>query len=199
MDGRKCKSCGSRLDGGVCTECGLVWEESTMVNDLTFGESSSGAAIVNGSFVSADQSGPGRGGLYGNSNGREVTIEKARNRIYGVAHYLRVPEPAIQAAIANFKLALSMNFIRGRKSKYVTCACLYLGCRIQHTSHMIMEFATFLKVNVYILGNTYSQLLRLLRPMLGTEQLRRVVTIDPTIYIVKFINRLNFSSEDSKR
>lgn len=199
MDRRKCNKCGSRLEAGTCTSCGIVWEESAMVNDLTFGESSSGAAIVNGSFVSADQSGPGRGGLYGNGNGREITIEKAKNRIYGVAHYLKVPEPAIQAAIANFKLALSMNFIRGRKSKYVTCACLYLGCRMQPTPHMIMEFASFLRVNVYVLGNTYTQLLRLLRPMFGQEQLRRVSSIDPSLYIVKFVNRLNLTGSDAKR
>lgn len=118
---------------------------------LDFGESSNGAAIVNGSFVSADRSGPNRGGLYGHGAGgstKEMTIEKARSRIYGVAHYLKVSEPVIQAAILNFKYALALNFVRGRKAKYVTCACIYLGCRLQNTHHMIMEFASFLKINV---------------------------------------------------
>lgn len=197
-----CGRCGNNVAEGVCTSCGIVWEDSLMVSDLTFGESSNGAAIVNGSFVSADRSGPNRGGLYGHGAGgstKEMTIEKARSRIYGVAHYLKVSEPVIQAAILNFKYALALNFVRGRKAKYVTCACIYLGCRLQNTHHMIMEFASFLKINVFILGKTYTRLVKTLRPMLTDEQVKRIALIDPSIYIQKFLSRLNLTSEDTKK
>ena len=35
----------------ICATCGNVLEENAMVNELTFGETSSGAAIANGTFV----------------------------------------------------------------------------------------------------------------------------------------------------
>lgn len=60
----------------VCSGCGTVISEANIVSEITFGESSSGAAIVQGTFVGADQShgrgsGPGfqRSGL----ESRELT------------------------------------------------------------------------------------------------------------------------------
>ena len=61
----------------VCVGCGTVVSESNIVSEVTFGESSSGAAVVQGTFVGADQShgrsfGPGfqRGG---GMESREIT------------------------------------------------------------------------------------------------------------------------------
>ena len=61
----------------VCSGCGTVISESNIVSEVTFGEAASGAAIVQGTFVGADQShgrssGPGfqRGG---GMESREIT------------------------------------------------------------------------------------------------------------------------------
>ena len=43
-------------DKRVCTSCGTVISDSNIVSEIQFGESSSGAAVVQGSFVGADQS-----------------------------------------------------------------------------------------------------------------------------------------------
>jgi len=42
-------------DDGTCHSCGCVLDDSNIVAEVTFGESGSGAAIVNGTFVAADQ------------------------------------------------------------------------------------------------------------------------------------------------
>lgn len=34
-----------------CTSCGTVVEENTIVNEISFGETSTGAAMVQGSYV----------------------------------------------------------------------------------------------------------------------------------------------------
>lgn len=39
----------------VCSNCGRVLEESQIVSEITFGEAASGAAVVQGSYVGADQ------------------------------------------------------------------------------------------------------------------------------------------------
>ena len=36
---------------GFCVQCGTVLEENTIVNEVSFGETSTGAAMVQGSFV----------------------------------------------------------------------------------------------------------------------------------------------------
>lgn len=40
---------------GVCHNCGTIVDDSNIVSEVQFGESSNGAAVVQGSFVSADQ------------------------------------------------------------------------------------------------------------------------------------------------
>jgi transcription factor IIIB subunit 2 len=36
---------------GFCVKCGTVVEENTIVSEVTFGETSAGAAMVQGSYV----------------------------------------------------------------------------------------------------------------------------------------------------
>lgn len=53
-----CTDCGGSVieydtsaGNGFCVQCGTVVEENTIVNEVTFGETSSGGAMVQGSFV----------------------------------------------------------------------------------------------------------------------------------------------------
>jgi transcription factor IIIB subunit 2 len=53
-----CTDCGGTIieydqaaGNGFCVKCGTVIEENTIVNEIAFGETSSGAAMVQGSFV----------------------------------------------------------------------------------------------------------------------------------------------------
>lgn len=43
-------------DKRVCTSCGTVVSDSNIVSEVQFGETSAGAAVVQGTFVGADQS-----------------------------------------------------------------------------------------------------------------------------------------------
>ena len=192
-----CVFCGGTLDTHsstevTCTNCGLVNDGTQMVNELTFGESSSGAAVVHGSFLNADQ-GTNSRGLYGHSgNSRSLTVEKARSQMMGVAHNLRIPESSVMQAVAYFKLALHNGFVKGRKSRYVTSACLYLACRQHKTAHMLMNFASLLYVNVFVLGSTYLQLVHAL-------EVQSIPPIDPTLFIQRFVSKLDFPSENDGR
>ena len=42
-------------EDGICHNCGTVVEESNIVSEVTFGETSQGAAVVQGSYMAADQ------------------------------------------------------------------------------------------------------------------------------------------------
>ena len=176
----------------ICTICGKVNEGTQMVNELSFGESSSGAAMVHGSFLNADQTSTSRG-LYGHSgNSRSLTIDKARNQMMGVAHNLKIPESTVQQAVAHYKRALHKGFVKGRKSRFVTSACLYLACRLHKTSHMLLNFSSLLYVNIYVLGSTYLQLVRCL-------QIENIPPIDPTLFVQRFVSKIDFPTESDGR
>jgi ribosomal protein L37AE/L43A len=58
-----CPNCGGTVieydaaaGSGFCVGCGTVVEESAIVSEVTFGETSAGAAMVQGSYVAAGAS-----------------------------------------------------------------------------------------------------------------------------------------------
>lgn len=176
----------------TCTQCGRVNDGTQMVNELSFGESSSGAAMVHGTFLNAQQATTSRG-LHGHVvNSRIMTVEKAQSQMMGVAHNLRIPESTVMQAMKHFKSALDNGFVKGRKSRFVTSACLYLACRQHKTSHMLMNFASLLYVSVFVLGSTYLQLVRSL-------DIQTVPSIDPTLFIQRFVSKLDFPTENDGR
>jgi hypothetical protein len=70
---------------GVCHNCGTIVDDSNIVSEVQFGESSSGAAVVQGSFVSADQGGAKSMGpafrRAGGMEDREGTIREGKRAL----------------------------------------------------------------------------------------------------------------------
>ncbi|KAJ1030195.1 hypothetical protein NDA16_001106 [Ustilago loliicola] len=207
----KCTNCGSSAidyadNQAVCSQCGVVLEESQIVSDITFGENSAGGAVVQGSMIAADQararvSGPSgfRGGYV--SESREMTISNARIGINNMASALRIPSHVADRALRFFTLALDggasaatgdepKNYVLGRKSEYTVASCLYVACRMEKTTHMLIDFADAIQVNVFILGRSYLKLIRILN--------LRLPLIDPSIYIARFAALLDFGEETQK-
>ncbi|KAJ5386581.1 hypothetical protein N7509_009122 [Penicillium cosmopolitanum] len=180
----------------VCTGCGTVISESNIVSEVTFGESSSGAAVVQGTFVGEDQThvrsfGPGfqRGG---GMESREMTEQNGNRFITQLSRALTIPESAMKAAGQVFKLAVGLNFIQGRRTKTVAAVCLYIACRRQDgNTVMLIDFADVLMINVFKLGRTYKALLDELR--LGGNVFM-MNPIDPESLIYRFAKQLEFGS-----
>ncbi|KAJ5749197.1 uncharacterized protein N7511_010893 [Penicillium nucicola] len=178
----------------VCSGCGTVISESNIVSEVTFGESSSGAAVVQGSFVGEDQThvrsyGPGfqRGGAM---ESREMTEQNGNRFMLQLSRALTIPESATKAAGQVFKLAVGLNFIQGRRTKTVAAVCLYIACRRQNgNTVMLIDFADVLMVNVFKLGRTYKALLDELR-LGGNVFLMN--PIDPESLIYRFAKQLEF-------
>ncbi|KAJ5362607.1 hypothetical protein N7541_003451 [Penicillium brevicompactum] len=185
-------------DGGtkVCSGCGTVISESNIVSEVTFGESSSGAAMVQGSFVGEDQThvrsyGPGfqRGG---GMESREMTEQNGNRYMQQLARNLLIPESASKAAGQVFKLAVGLNFIQGRRTKTVAAVCLYIACRRSNgNTVMLIDFADVLQINVFKLGRCYKALLDELR-LGGNVFLMN--PIDPESLIYRFAKQLEFGS-----
>ncbi|KAM5448016.1 transcription factor TFIIIB subunit brf1 [Microsporum audouinii] len=178
----------------VCAGCGTVISESNIVSEVTFGEASSGAAIVQGTFVGADQShgrsfGPGfqRGGRI---ESREITEQNGNRYIAQLSRALNIPESASKAGGQVFKLAVGLNFIQGRRTKTVAAVALYIACRRQDgNTVMLIDFADVLMINVFKLGRAYKALLDELR--LGGNHFI-MNPIDPESLIYRFSKQLEF-------
>ncbi|RDB26784.1 Transcription factor IIIB subunit [Hypsizygus marmoreus] len=179
---------------GICVKCGTVVEEGAIVSEVAFGETSNGAAMVQGSFVGqgathARMSGPY--GNRGNSESREQTIANASKKIQSIANVLRLSEVVCLAATRMYTLAVEHKFTKGRKSLNVVAVCLYVACRQKETrNYMLIDFSDLLQVNVFELGHTYLQLVQTLN--------LRLPLVDPSHYISRFAALLEFGDETHK-
>ncbi|KAJ7743965.1 BRF1-domain-containing protein [Mycena maculata] len=196
-----CKSCGgtvleydSAAGHGVCVGCGTVIEENGIVSEITFGETSSGGAMVQGSFVGQGATHARMGGPYGNrgnSDSRAQTIENASKKINMISSVLRLSEMISNAALRMYTLAVEHKFTKGRKSMNVVAVCLYIACRQKDThTHMLIDFSDLLQVNVFELGHTYLQLVQTLN--------LKLPLVDPSHYISRFAALLEFGDETPK-
>ncbi|CAG8608137.1 8483_t:CDS:2 [Paraglomus brasilianum] len=196
----KCGHCGTNeidydaaAGHSFCTKCGYVVIENTIVSEVTFAESATGAAVLQGSFVGPDQRRPRTSGPFrrhGSQESREQSIQNGRRKIQQLGSALKLSEHHMDAAQRYFNLAITNNFIQGRKTVHVVAACLYIVCRIEKTSHMLIDFSDILQVNVFTLGSTFLKLVRELCLILPL--------VDPSLYITRFASMLEFGEETQK-
>ncbi|KAF7430671.1 transcription factor TFIIIB subunit brf1 [Pleurotus ostreatus] len=193
-----CTDCGGTVieydaaaGNGFCIKCGTVVEENTIVNEVSFGETSSGAAMVQGSFVGQGATHARLTGPYGNrssTESREQTIANASRKIQSIANVLHLSDVVCLAATRLYTLAVEHKFTKGRKSLNVVAVCLYVACRQKETrNYMLIDFSDLLQVNVFELGHTYLQLVQTLN--------LRLPLVDPSHYISRFAALLEFGDE----
>lgn len=199
---KKCKGCGStdfRRDihsassDLACSKCGRVFEENPIVSEVTFGESSNGAAVVQGSFVGPDQStATFASGPRGSSmDSRTKTLASAKRKIRAVSNALKIPEYVSEAAYQWFSLALTNNFVKGRRSQNVIASCLYIACRKEKTHHMLIDFSSRLQISVYSVGSTFLKMVKVLH-------ITNLPLADPSLFIQHFAEKLDFGDEKLK-
>lgn len=70
-----------------------------------------------------------------------------RKKIQSIATGLRLPDRLSDSAQRYFNLAVNMKFVQGRRTTYVVAAVLYCACRMDKTSHMLIDFSDLLEVS----------------------------------------------------
>lgn len=144
-------------------------ESGTFAQDVQFVKGATGDAAVVGQYVTGDgtrtqRAGSGR--LFGTQDSHERTAEKGRQEIEFLANHVQLPPPRealIEQAFRLYRLALQHSFTKGRRVDQVAAACLYTICRIEGKPFMLIDFSDALQINVFTLGNVFSQLMQLLR------------------------------------
>ncbi|KAI3331624.1 hypothetical protein HD806DRAFT_477909 [Xylariaceae sp. AK1471] len=197
----RCPNPSAPVTDGFCSACGREIDGSNIVSEVQFGETSSGAAMVQGSYIAADQGtsrnmAPGirrLGGLVGDN--REKTIREAKNMMWGFKSRLRnVTESAIESAILIFKLVLNENWLQGRGMDKVVPVCLYAACRREDKCDvMLIDFAELVHINVYELGHVFKDLSNIY-----SFQNNNVRSIIPEDLMLRFAEKLDFGEFTNK-
>lgn len=173
-----------------CENCGMVQEENPIISEVQFGESSTGAAMVQGAMVGADQV-RANFSMRNAMELREQTLLSAKLKIKKLGSAMKIPEYILESASGWFKLALVQNFVQGRRSQNVIAACLYVACRHEKTHHLLIDFSSRLQISVFSLGATYLKLVRAL-------QIQKLPLADPSLFIQHFAERLDFGDQTAK-
>lgn len=187
----------------MCYTCGRVFEESSIVAEVTFGETAGGAAMVEGGFISDNQrhansmGGTMRG--LGGMESREQAAMHGRHAIEALAQSLQVRQAVVDQAVGWYKLAMNHNFIQGRRMRNVAAVAIYMAARRQpENTLMLMDLAEKIQTNVWTLGDTYKAFLK----KLGEEDPAQLVgnkaiqEIEPLM--LKYCRKLEFFEDSHK-
>ncbi|RFU33696.1 hypothetical protein B7463_g2610, partial [Scytalidium lignicola] len=188
-----------KIEDGICHNCGTILDDSNIVSEVQFGENSTGAAVVVGSFIGEDQGaarsmGPAFRRAGGGTEDRESTIREGKRIMQSLANQLNVPESVVNSGVQIFKLAAMNNFIQGRRTEHVAAVCLYSACRKERPCRvMLIDFADKVQVNVFKLGHTFKALHSAIT--LAKDGIRPVL---PEDLIYRFASKLEFGLMTSK-
>ncbi|KAJ8071015.1 hypothetical protein OCU04_001366 [Sclerotinia nivalis] len=188
-----------QIEDGVCHNCGTVVDDSNIVAEIQFGESSSGAAVVQGSHVGADQGGaqtlgPAFRRAGGGESNKENTLREGKRIMQALANQLGISENVVGVGHQIFKLASMNNFIQGRRTDLVAAVCLYSACRKEKPCRvMLIDFADKSQVNVFTLGRYFKALHKQIS--LATDGILPVL---PEDLIWKFASKLEFYEQTEK-
>jgi transcription factor IIIB subunit 2 len=183
----------------VCRNCFTEVDEANIVNDISFGEDSRGAAQVQGGFV-------GETARHGNTLGTGIArvtgagernavqeVEKnARRSLDKLCPTLGIPENTRNQAVNIYSLASRSNFSAGRRTDEVAAACLYAACRRQKDNQvMLIDISELLQMNVFRLGEVYKAMCKDIHLQdnggVGTQYLVEVESL-----IMKYCRKLEF-------
>lgn len=194
----QCRYCKGRLadsnssSGDVsCMSCGRVQMENPIVSEVQFGETSSGAAMVQGAMVGSDQARATFGGRQNSMESKEQTLKNGKDKIKKIGAALGIKPYIADMAGEWFRLALLNNFVQGRRSQNVLAACLYVACRKERTHHMLIDFSSLLQISVYSLGASYLKMVKVL-------EVNELPLADPSIFIQHFAEKLEFGNQTTK-
>ncbi|KAL2022834.1 hypothetical protein VTK56DRAFT_4365 [Thermocarpiscus australiensis] len=194
----------SDIRDGACQTCGRVADgDHNIVAEVQFGETASGAAVVHGSYLAADQGSirPTGGGLAfrrvagaGATEARERSLREAKQLMTQFAYQLQIPPHVAEAGFRLYKVASNSNFIQGRRKNTVAAVCLYAACRKEENNKvMLIDLADIIKTDVFLLGRSYKELLALLPDV---KEGTKPVIIEDLIF--RFATKLEFLHDTNK-
>ena len=177
-----CQNCGSKeimyqseISSSICLECGRVLENiDEIINENPYSENlkigNNYNLLISNHLLNSD-----------------LKIKKIFQKLISS---LNLPEYFLENAIKYYKCASNKNFAKGRSQILICSIILYTLCRINKTQHLLIDFSNVSKINIYKLGNHYLQFIKLFNI--------NIDLIDPSLFLKRFINKLNLDLKSQK-
>lgn len=180
----QCKNCSSETTAvdnaqGViyCTTCGMVQEESIIVNAINFNDDGF-KSTLNGKIV--DMGSKQVGTQYVDAS------YYIKNTISSICSTLGLGNQFVDCGYRYYRLLLPYNLSKGKSILYTLSACVYIVCREEHTPHLLIDFSNSLNIDVFKIGKSFSKIVEILNI--------KIPNVDPTLYIQRYIAKLELKN-----
>ena len=187
----KCKKCENIQKDPItgmliCLTCGNVIEDSQIVQTLEFDINQN----ARGTFLDLEKPSyfnSGRNDLSRMIDPTQIRLNKVYKYIIQIAKILTIPDSVVERAKKIYNIASNKKFTKGRKTKQIVGAVLYLACRRDCTKHLLIDFSEVLQINLFVIGSAYLKLVKLLE--------LEIKIIDPSLFMHRFCEKLFYGNK----
>ena len=187
MSLKKCPECSSsefsEHNGDLyCTHCAIL--------------------VSSGTLTTTFQSVPGVHKSGGNAAQRnwlalqcsESTKERYKREIDNIAANMKLSPSIAASANRTYDYLQGRGYTKGRKSRVVMIAAIYIACRLQEVPMLLVDFEDSSGIDAFTIGKCFIDIMRKMRQQ-KDPLFTCVKLIDPSLFIRKFCNKLSLGDK----
>ncbi|ABW98074.1 tfIIB-brf (nucleomorph) [Hemiselmis andersenii] len=167
----------------ICKFCGLLLEENISNPEITFEGKDKKNFSLNGQFVRNSNI----NSLSYKNKFNDLVLSSAKRRINQISHSLKLKGSFQDEAFKFFILATQRGFINGQKLQNLCVSSLYTVCRQKKTHHLLIDFSDITQIQTNKIGSVFLKFIRDLKI--------NIPVIDPSLYIQRFVSRLQLGNK----
>jgi len=186
----KCTKCGSveitfNFTEGkiICKFCGFLFEENISNPEVFFEGKDKKNFSMNGQFVRKSNI----NSLTDKNKFNDLVLSSAKRKINQIAQSLKLKGSFQDEAFKFFILATQKGFINGQKLQNLCVSSLYAVCRQKKTHHLLIDFSDITQIQTNKIGSVFLKFSRDLKI--------KIPVIDPSLYIQRFVFRLQIGTK----
>ncbi|UXI21333.1 hypothetical protein NH340_JMT07276 [Sarcoptes scabiei] len=169
-----------------CTGCGECFELGAFTDEVQYREDARGRYMAVGTTYNVEK------GFVNSKFANHVqfmtSVENARTILKRYCDKLFIAELFAKISCGFYHQLLIKKFMNGRRLNVVLAACLYIAVRNEGANVILLDISDVSEANVYDIGRYYFQIMRLLH--------LNIQTVDPSEYIVRFVEMLNLGDRN---
>nr|UXY87151.1 TFIIB related factor hBRF [Cryptomonas sp.] len=186
----KCEKCGNddiKFEFSVgkisCKLCGFVIEEGILNPEISFNQSGYGKKTANGQILKNLT----RKTICTVNKTKDFFLTSAKRKINQLCNTFKLNLRFQDSAIRLFILALHRGIIQGRKLQALCISCIYVICRREKTSHLLVDFSDIIQTRSSKIGGIFLKFVQHLNISLPV--------IDPSLFVHRFATSLKFGNK----
>lgn len=185
----KCLKCGNNeidfnfSEGKIfCNFCGFLMEDNIINPDISFDRKNSRKSSINGQFVKNSSQIFSKRFRF-----NEIILFNAKRKIIQISNSLKLKASEQDEAFRLFLFATQRGLIQKQILQNLCVSCLYTVCRQKKIPHLLIDFADITQLQIKKIGAVFLKFTRFLN--------LKIPTVDPSLFVHRFISRLQFGSK----